>query len=143
MTQQQIEENGIYREILDQITDEAVEKAVDAIESAIHQSTARPMREDDDDHMGDLIPLLAQKLGRVPNSPVTPEDALDIAMQAIEDTGSSNMGDPGWRGYEGTQEGVSNHAQYHLGRPGECGPGCPGIRNRRAARERAEAEASR
>ena len=35
--------------------------------------------------------------------------------------------DEDWFDEESLEEGIRNHADYHAGRPGECGPRCPGL----------------
>ena len=128
-----------YEELINELTDEAVEKAVAAVESAISRSDARPppdAAEDDEEHEDNLEQLLQEELQKVPNCPITLDDALGIAGQAIIDTGSRAVESSSWQGYDGVTEGVTNHAQYHLGRKGECGPNCPGLRNHEVVMQR-------
>ena len=72
-----------------------------------------------------LYDALIRRIGAINNCPITVEDAHGIALQSIEDTGSDDPDSPAWDRYEADDEGVINHALYHRGRPGECGPNCP------------------
>ena len=72
-----------------------------------------------------LYDALSRHLDVITNCPITVTDAHGIALQSIEDTGSDDPDSPAWDRYEADDEGVLNHALYHRGRPGECGPNCP------------------
>ena len=72
-----------------------------------------------------LTESLHKNLSAVNGCPITLEDALGIAYQSIEDTGTTDVDGPEWLGYDAMDEGVENHALYHAARPGECGPACP------------------
>lgn len=50
----------------------------------------------------------------MPGAVITGADALGIPDPAAE-----------WFDPDNMTEGIQNHAQYHLGRPGECGSNCP------------------
>ena len=107
---------GITR--VEEITADLVEETAGAIRIAIRDFG------DDDGLAGEI----ALRLADVKDCPITVEDALAIAFQAIEDCDSVDVDGMAWDGYEADEEGVLNHALYHVGRPGECGTGCPALR---------------
>ena len=98
--------------------DEAIlEQTGDAIRNAIRAT----------EHSDDLYDALNLRLNAIKNCPITVVDAYSIALQSIEDTGSDDPDSSAWDQYEAYEEGVLNHALYHRGRPGECGPNCPAL----------------
>ena len=103
----------------DSLDEELVEKTAAAIRATIRA----------EENSDNLYNALSSQLGAIHNCPITVVDAYSIALQSIEDTGSNDPDSPAWDGYEADQEGVLNHALYHRGRPGECGPNCPALLN--------------
>ena len=96
-----------------------LDAAIAATESALLEAIADAGQDEDRLYLN-----LKERFSQAPRCPITISDALGIALQSIDDNGSWNIDDRS--DYEGNEEGISNHTEYHAGRPGECGPGCPG-----------------
>lgn len=96
-----------------------LDQAIEAAESALLDAIADAGQDEDRLYLN-----LKERLSQAPRCPITIEDALGIALQSIDDNGSWSIDD--WGDYEGYREGISDHAAYHAGRPGECGSRCPG-----------------
>ena len=99
----------------------------DSLDEELLEKTATAIRAAE--NSDNLYNALSSQLGAINNCPITVVDAHSIALQSIEDTESDDPDSPAWNGYEADHEGVLNHALYHRGRPGECGPNCPALLN--------------
>ena len=105
------------------------DRAVEETDSAVFQAIGAAHRRTGDNTGQGMTQALGEELRdalrglRRPT--VTLEDALAMALQSVEDTGTTDTDSHAWDGYDALGEGVRDHSLYHLGRPGECGQHCP------------------
>ena len=102
---------------------------VDVLDDEILSRTAEAVRLAIKDAGGldGLAWALKQRLGAVDDCPIKVVDALHIAFQSIDDTGSADPDSVAWNGYEADEERVLNQALYHLGQHGDCGEDCTAL----------------
>ena len=97
------------QEALERDLQDAQQRTLCAIEQ-VSSDAARERRE----LTGAETRALSTAIAALEGPVITPADAILMADPAAD-----------WFDLELTHEGIDNHTQYHLGRPGECGSGYP------------------